>query len=429
MNVNRLVKNLGKTLAGRPTKNKSSRRKNLRRRRKNRRRSGGRTTRAMPAAYATHVRPRFSILSRSNKHCIVSGCDLIYKIPPTIISNGDALFAIITANPAYWKGTRIGRIAPAYQTYRPIYFKVSYIPQVAVTQPGTVFMGTMWDMAPPIDNLQQSLLTSNGGQLTQCYIPADSTVSLGRNLQQNLFKMSGALDTDSNPFLFCVGVAGADVIPGYLYVTYKYELRNPIGDSWTFINSGITNVSSLSEQTSTSNGTIILLNATGSLGPGTILDRESGASTFYYHGSPIDLEGQTQVYYLNNFQTATTTVPVSRMREEVVINRIKYPSSTTNYNFTEFIYGGYSDTNPNANYVVVIRDKSNRVFSVAYCTGSHSFTDTTKYDIWVDSTPHNDSHLDLYSDNTDVISIIRSQDLVFTKLPENYIITGLSNPL
>lgn len=295
--INALVKN-----------NNSNKRKNKNRNtRRSKRRMRGGSLQALPAAYAAHIKPRFNILSRTNQQCVVTGCDLIYKIPATLNSDGDALFSVITANPAYWKGTRIGRVASAYQTYRPLFFKVSYIPQVAVTQSGTVFMGTLWDMAPPQDNLQQTLLTSNGGQLSQCYLPADSVVSLGRNLQQNLFKISGALNTDTNPFLFCVGVAGANVIPGYLYVTYKYELRNPIGDSWTFINSGITTVSALPIQDNTANGSIILLNQLATLGPGTIVDREAGASQFFYHGSQIDLPEQTRVIYLNNFQTFTNT--------------------------------------------------------------------------------------------------------------------------
>lgn len=313
----------------------------------------------MPAAYASHIRPRFSILSRSNRHCVVSGCDLIYKIPATLNSSGDALFSVITANPAYWKGTRIGRIAPAYQTYRPLSFKVSYIPQVAVTQSGTVFMGTLWDMAPPQDNLQQSLLTSNGGQLTQCYIPADSTVALGRNLQQNLFKMTGALDTDTNPFIFCVGVAGANVIPGYLYVTYQYELRNPIGDSWTFVNSGITTVSSLPVQDNTANGSIILMNQVSTLGPGTILDRENGADQFYYHGSRVDLPEQTNVLYLNNFQTALNTaarnIDVAPILDRTYINRYSFNSSASN-TFAEAA-AKFSNTTINKGHYLFIKYK------------------------------------------------------------------------
>lgn len=300
MNVNRLVRNLGKTLAGRPKTRKSSKRRNTNRRRRNN--NYNRVNRALPAAYASHVRARFTILSRNSNRCVVSGCDLVYAIPATLNTSSDTIFTVIPCNPAYWLGTRIARIAPAYQNYRPLSFRVSYIPQVAVTQAGTVFMGTLWDQAAPTQNIQQSLVTSNGGQLTQCYIPADSNVTLGRNLQQNLFKITGALDTDTNPFIFLAGVRGATVVPGYFYVTYRYEFKNPIGDAWTFVNSGLSTIGDLPAQTATANGTLILLNQVGSLGPGTQLDRESDG--IYYQGSPIELDAATQVVYLNNFQTA-----------------------------------------------------------------------------------------------------------------------------
>lgn len=336
----------------------------------------------MPAAYAAHVRPRFS-MSRRNGGCIVSGCDLIYKIPATITSGGDALFSIIPANPAYWKGTRIGRVAPAYQTYRPIYFKVSYIPQVAVTQSGTVFMGTMWDMAPPGDNLQQSLLTSNGGQLTQCYIPADSTVRLGRNLQQNLFKTTGALDTDTCPFLFCVGVAGANVIPGYLYVSYTYDLRNPIGDAWTFINSGRTTLDNLPVQDNTSNGSIILVDQVGSLGPGTILDRES--SGIYYHGSEVTIPEQTAVYYFNNFQTATGTAARSIL-DYPIVDRVTVPGivngilSKNVVPFSSFIKSRtIESTDPRSFFIV---RQINDQYEVANIRFDSPVNIEFEYDIW-----------------------------------------------
>lgn len=288
-------------------KNKKNNNSNKRNKRTRSNRSTTRSSfRALPAAYTAHVRARFTILSRNSNRCVVSGCDLVYAIPATLAPSGDTIFTVIPCNPAYWSGTRIARIAPAYQNYRPLQFKVSYIPQVAVTQAGTVFMGTLWDEAAPSQNIQQSLVTSNGGQLTQCYIPADSTVTLGRNLQQNLFKITGALDTNTNPFTFLAGVRGADVVPGYFYVTYRYEFKNPIGDAWTFINSGLKTISDLPEQSPSSNGTIVLLSQVGSLGPGTQLNRESDG--IYYNGSLIDISDQTQVVYFNNFQTVLETV-------------------------------------------------------------------------------------------------------------------------
>lgn len=242
-------------------------------------------TRALPAAYASHVRARFNMLSKSSSGCRCSGTDLIYPIPATVSNSTDTLFAIFPCNPAYWSGTRIAQIAPAYQNYRPIRFRVSYIPQVAVTQPGTVFMGTLWNEGAPVNDIQQSLFTSNGGCLTQCYIPCDTNVALGSNLQQNLFQMTDSLNPDTCPFLFLAGVRGGEVVPGYFYVSYEYEFKNPIGRAWTFYNSGLTTYGALPDVAQYNNQTIVLTSQLGNFGPGTQLDRESDG--VYYHGSPV----------------------------------------------------------------------------------------------------------------------------------------------
>lgn len=242
-------------------------------------------TRALPAAYASHVRARFNMLSKSSSGCRCSGTDLIYPIPATVTSSTDTLFAIFPCNPAYWSGTRIAQIAPAYQNYRPIRFRVSYIPQVAVTQPGTVFMGTLWNEGAPVNDIQQSLFTSNGGCLTQCYIPCDTNVALGSNLQQNLFQMTDSLNPDTCPFLFLAGVRGGEVVPGYFYVSYEYEFKNPIGRAWTFYNSGLTTYGALPDVAQYNNQTIVLTSQLGNFGPGTQLDRESNG--VFYHGSPV----------------------------------------------------------------------------------------------------------------------------------------------
>lgn len=261
-------------------------------------------TRALPAAYASHVRARFNMLSKSSSGCRCSGTDLIYPIPATVSSSTDTLFALFPCNPAYWSGTRIAQIAPAYQNYRPIRFRVSYIPQVAVTQPGTVFMGTLWNEGAPVNDIQQSLFTSNGGCLTQCYIPCDTTVALGSNLQQNLFQMTDSLNPDTCPFLFLAGVRGGKVVPGYFYVSYEYEFKNPIGRAWTFYNSGLTTYGALPDVAQYNNQTIVLTSQLGNFGPGTQLDRESNG--VFYHGSPVTTLSSTTpcILYANTQNNA-----------------------------------------------------------------------------------------------------------------------------
>lgn len=263
-------------------------------------------TRAMPAAYAAHVRPRFNVSTRTATSAIVSGCDLIYPIPANLSPTSDTIFAMFPANPAYWMGTRISQFAPAYQNYRPLSFVVSYIPQVAVTQQGTVFMGTLWNEAAPSDNIQQSLFTSNGGCLTQCYVPADTEIKLGRNLQQNLFTMNESLNPDTCPFMFLAGVRGADVVPGYFYVSYTYEFRNPIGSAWAFNASGLTTFGALATLPTYANMTFVLAEQAGGFGPGTQLDLEVDGKVFY-HGSEITLDDSVSGVLYSNQQSAITT--------------------------------------------------------------------------------------------------------------------------
>lgn len=254
--------------------------------------------RSLPAAYASHVRPRFNVASRTATSAIVSGCDLVYPLPDMVRAGEDYLFAVIPSNPAYWAGTRIAQFAPAYMNYRPISMTFSYIPQVAVTQQGTVFMGTLWYGASPSTNIQQTLVTSNGGCLTQCYVPCDTRIQLGANLNINLYTMSGDMNPYTQPFLFLAGVRGADVVPGYFYVTYTYEFKNPIGQSWEYGHSGMTNAGNIRVIPQFANRSAVLLTQVGNFGPGTILDIES-PTEIRYRGSLYNLPSDTPliVYY------------------------------------------------------------------------------------------------------------------------------------
>lgn len=291
--LNSSVRNVGKVLA-RALATKSQ--KNPQRRNVNRkvRRT---TTQALPAAYATHVRPRFSTRI-SGTGMQVSGCDLVYQIPSDLsVVSDEELMAIIPANPAYWIGTRIAALAQGYQNYRPKRMIFHYIPQVAVTQPGTVIMGTLWNASAPTTGIQQTLLTSNGGCMTQCYLPCDTSVNLGRNLQQNLFQFTGALSLDTNPFIFAAIVRGSGDLPGYFYVSYDFEFRNPIGLSWSFFNSGIKPLSSI---VSLANTSVVLAVPSGQFGAGTILDLEG--SQLYYNGTPVSVPDTTLVMALSNEQ-------------------------------------------------------------------------------------------------------------------------------
>lgn len=293
--------------------------------RKSGRRSRGRQNRALPAAYATHVRPRFSVVTRTATTARISGSDLVYPIPSVLSPGQDTLFAVFPCNPAYWSGTRVAQFAVAYQHYRPLRFHVSYIPQVAVTQEGTVFMGTIWTGSVPSQNLQQTLFTSNGGCLTQCFVPCDTEIRCAENLPQNLFSLAGSLGQETNPFFFMAGVRGAQVVPGYFYVTYEYEFKNPVGKSWTFEVQPSITVSQLASYAQVDNMSLTLLSQALNYGPGTVFDydvSDGGTPVIRYNGSIVTLPSNTPVSLFSNYQgseLAEDTIISTTVGQETVL--------------------------------------------------------------------------------------------------------------
>lgn len=346
-NIRSIVPNVGKILADALATKSQVNMKQRRGPRRAAQRRRGQPTAALPAAYTTHVQPRFSIESRTADSCIVSGTDLVYSIPASILDDDNTLFSLFPANPAYWTGTKVSQIAPAYMTYRPLEFRVSYIPQVAVTQQGTVFMGTLWNGAAPADNIQQSLFTSNGGLLTQCYVPADRKVSLGRNLQQNLFTMNDSLNPDTCPFLYMAGVRGAEVVPGYFYVSYRYEFRNPLGSAWLYATTPGLTVADLPGVPRYANMSIVLMESAAGFGPGTIMDYERDG-TITYHGTRIALATTVSVMLFANQQSSLTSQSV----DDRTVGAITVAG--VSYNMSEAILepAGTPITTTGANYMI-----------------------------------------------------------------------------
>lgn len=312
--VSTLLSTLAKPASVSPRSNR--RRRNRRRRRQNRFRyrpsrnsiSGfSAIPRALPAAYSKHVASRFRVVSRSQNSLTLSGCDLVYSIPNTVSTTSSGIFVCIPCNPAYWKGTRIAQMAPAYLNYRPIQFTASYVPQVAVTQAGSVFMGTLWNTAPVSNDLQQTLVTSNGGLLTPCYTPADTTVTLATNLPYNLFTIGGSLSEQSNPFNFFAGIAGPNMLaPGYFYISYTYEFKNPVGTALTFARSDPGQFSTLAppvaENVSLVTFESLTETQTGSIsiGAGAVLDVENNGNKYYYRGTEVYVPPATVCQYFSN---------------------------------------------------------------------------------------------------------------------------------
>lgn len=281
------------------------------------------------AASAQNFKKRFTVLRQNGNSVRVTGRDLIYSIPDDLTSpiQDTNVITVIPANPAYWKGTRIAALASGYQNYRPISFKITYIPMCAVTQQGNVIGGTIWDDGIDNDNLQQSLRTSNGGFLTQCYVPHTTQIRPKSNLQFNLYRMGGEFATTSNPFLFialaigCKNVNNQRIVPGYFYVTWSFELKNPIGSINTYNNTGLIQYQNVVPEM---NNVIVNIDPTSDVPFGAYinLEVEENELKAYYNDTPIEIPGTTPVWAF----TSVTRTSTARLRAKIPIY---YDATTT----------------------------------------------------------------------------------------------------
>lgn len=263
---------------------------------------------SIPMATNVSVQKYYNIKNLGETAVRIKGCDLIYKIPDSINQLANtSVMTVIPANPAYWLGTRISTVAQGYQNYRPVSMKIHYIPQCPVTQQGNVIGGTFWEQVPSADSLQQSLKTSNGGFLTQCYQPATSIIRMKSNLQYNLYRMAGEINQQSNPFIFiAIAVATKNssnqmINPGYFFVEYDYILKNPIGNSTQFANSGLKTIDEQNDDFMANSICITCADfvINGVTFPvGTKLDIEYDATT------------DTYMYLYNNTTVDNPTIPV-----------------------------------------------------------------------------------------------------------------------
>lgn len=276
---------------------------------------------AIPMAVPTSYNKYFIMKNMGETAVRVRGCDLIYKIPSNLQTlQNTSLMTIIPANPAYWQGTRIAALAQGYQNYRPMRMTVHYCPTCPVTQQGNVIGGTLWDDIPSADSIQQSLKTSNGGFLTQCYQAASSVIRMKSNLQLNLFRMAGKIDQQSNPFIFmalsiaCLNQQNQLINPGVFYIEYDYILKNPIGSSTAYKNTGLTLIT---QQSSFYTNARLFLAADFQINnvifpPGTQIDIEYNSNLtrydYYYHGTPINDDITVPVWVVENQPISTTAL-------------------------------------------------------------------------------------------------------------------------
>lgn len=288
--------------------------------------------RGMYAATTKGFKKDFQVLSQSGNTMRVKGRDLVYSIPTSLSTENDCdVITVIPCNPAYWTGTRISAIASGYQNFRPLKFKITYVPQCAVTQQGNVLGGTLWSMSPNNENLQQTLRTSNGGMLTQCYKSKSINVQLKRNLQFNLFRTGGEFDQQSNPFIFmalsiaCIDTNNNKIVPGYFYVTYEYELKNPIGNTITYINS---NLIKKTDQYNEYLNVSAVVCKSEKISIGSILQINEGK--YQYNNEEKEIEENDYLWYFCNTSGKTNVQPQPSPEPTPEPQIIKIPYDATN---------------------------------------------------------------------------------------------------
>lgn len=305
-----------------------------------------RRRRFMPVASVKSFKRMFNISSQDGNSMTVKGRDLVYSIPETLTQNEDTnVITVIPCNPCYWIGTRVAALAAGYQNYRPIKFRITYVPQCAVTQQGNVIGGTLWNVVPASDNFQQTLRTSPGGILTQCYKSIAKNVRMKSNLQFNLFRCSGEFNQESNPFIFiaiavaCINKEGNRIIPGYFYVDYVYTFKNPIGLSHVFYNSGLTTYEEIN--TSRDNTALISCSTINSnnmnLTMGTLLQTDRIDNNFIttYNNQPLTLQPNSPVWCFSSSSIKSGESGTG----ETVINEIEYNESVNIHVQTGFLFG------------------------------------------------------------------------------------------
>lgn len=140
--------------------------------------------------------------------------------------------------------------------------------------------------------------------------------------------MGGAFNQQSNPFVFVAMAIGCKnslnhrIIPGYFYVTWTFELKNPIGTNGQFTNSGLTTYTTIRPALNT---TLVNIDMEGELPFGAYIDveYENEQLTPKYNNTPIELEETTPVWA---FQSLGTITMNNAMQKRI----IHYNSISTN---------------------------------------------------------------------------------------------------
>jgi hypothetical protein len=128
--------------------------------------------------------------------------------------------------------------------------------------------------------------------------------------------------------------SGSDkIIPGYFYVTWSFLLKNPIGNTNIFYNSGIQRYSYVTENHAYENKTIVYLQPNAEdLQMGAIIqieeDQEDEVQA-YYNGSYYDIHEEDRVWYFANSTIQQTNALTKQVRGKLYYAHELTPTEET----------------------------------------------------------------------------------------------------
>jgi hypothetical protein len=123
--------------------------------------------------------------------------------------------------------------------------------------------------------------------------------------------MGGEFATTSNPFIFvalaigCKNTNNQRVTPGYFYVTWSFELKNPIGSINTYNNTGLTTYNNLQLSM---NNTLVNIDPNSDVPFGAYIDVEEGdnGAEASYNGTKIEMNENTPIWAFTSVTKAST---------------------------------------------------------------------------------------------------------------------------
>lgn len=213
-----------------PSKRQTKRQQNQRRSRRNRVTS--RRRRAIPVAYSFSARASATFRQEKDGSTSLTTTEIF-----PVVSQPSGLSYMLPMTPTKWANTRTCALAYTYASHRPLSCTIAWEPAVATSTSGSVAIGTIFAGArlpndgDSWDSVSRSLACTNGGFISTIWDHHSSPVTLAKNLRANQFPLY-EVSADDIPFWICVATSDtSQTMIGYLVVTAKFTLRNPLSGS------------------------------------------------------------------------------------------------------------------------------------------------------------------------------------------------------